>query len=148
MLWTSVDKFLCTPCFHFSWVFTEEWNLNQTRTLCLTAWRTAGPLDHFLHILTTLATASLSYSNHPNRWGVLSHRGSHLHCPNTSDGEDLFIYLLATCISSLGKCQFLCSVLIGLSFYCWVTKVLYVSGYSLLSDIWVARISCTHWVIS
>ena len=48
---------------------------------------------------------------------------------NTNDGDNLFICLLATCISSLGKCLFLCPVLIGLFFYCWVVKVLYISGY-------------------
>ena len=64
--------------------------------------------------------------NHPSGCEVVSHCDFYLHFP---DVEHLFMPLFPICILSLEKFLFRSFVHleIGLSFYCWVVRVLYLS---------------------
>ena len=62
---------------------------------------------------TTLSmlTSCLFYNSYSNRYDVISHCGLISISLLISDVEHVFIYLLATCISSLEKCSGLLPIL-------------------------------------
>ena len=80
--------------------------------------------------LTTLLIVWLFDNSHPSECKVASHCGFDLYFPNANANniENIFMWLLAICISSLEKClfRFFIHFQMGLSFYYWVVSVLYI----------------------